>query len=76
MSEREAKRLGRRPMEVGAGGGDLEKPLSLALAVGSGEQWPGEENGRPKFQGREWGGHAATNHRRWVPLPSELKSRC
>lgn len=35
MSEREAKRLGRRPMEVGAGGGDLEKPLSLALAVGS-----------------------------------------
>lgn len=55
MSEREAKRLGRRPMEVGAGGGDLEKPLSLALAVGSGGQWPGEENGRPKFQGREWG---------------------
>lgn len=22
------------------------------------------------------GGHATTNHRRWVPLPDELKSRC
>lgn len=58
---------------MGAGDGDSEKPLSLALAAGSGEQQPGEENGRPEFQGGEGG---PCHHEPQAPLPDELKSRC